>query len=321
MLVKTVPVHELLDEEAADLQLRLVASQAGLDRVIDSPRIQKPGLALTGYTDFVQPGRVQIFGTTEITYLEKQTPEARVLACTRFCAVGVPAILCTKGIRAPDALAEACVASGTALLVSPQTTDVFIARVEGWLEERLAPQTAMHGVLIEIYGLGVLVLGKSGIGKSELALDLVQRGHPLIADDLVTIRRRGAETLVGSSNGISRHHIEIRGLGILNVKDLFGISAVREKKRIDMVAELVEWRSDEEYDRLGLDDRRFTILDVELPLITVPVRPGRNMSVIVEVAARNQLLKSLGTHSARDFQEKLLQQLARGRRTRPDDVE
>ena len=321
MIVKTVPVQELLDEDAGDLQLRLVAGKAGLDRLIDSPRIQKPGLALTGYTDFVQPGRVQIFGTTEITYLEKQTPEDRELACARFCAVGVPAILCTKGIRAPDALAEACVASGTALLVSPQTTDVFIARVEGWLEERLAPQTAMHGVLIEIYGLGVLVLGKSGIGKSELALDLVQRGHPLIADDLVTIRRRGAETLVGSSNGISRHHIEIRGLGILNVKDLFGISAVREKKRIDMVAELVEWRSDEEYDRLGLDDRRFTILDVELPLITVPVRPGRNMSVIVEVAARNQLLKSLGTHSARDFQEKLLQQLARGRRTRPDDVE
>jgi HPr kinase/phosphorylase len=240
-------------------------------------------------------------------------PEARVRACVGFCAVDVSVIVCTKGMAVNQALVDACEASGTPLCSSLQTTDVFISRIEHWLEDRLAPQTTMHGVLLECYGLGVLLLGKSGIGKSELALDLVQRGHPLVADDIVTIRRRGIETLYGQGSGLTKHLLEIRGLGILNVKDLFGVSAVREKKRIDLIAELVEWRADEEYDRLGLDERFFTILDVEVPLITVPVRPGRDMGVIVEAAARNQLLKSMGSNSANDLQERLARELARGR--------
>jgi HPr kinase/phosphorylase len=321
-MTRQVKVKELLDsEEAAALQLRLIAGKRGVERLVTKDRIQKPGLAFTGYTDFVQKDRVQVLGATELTYLDRLTDDARQEAVRAFSTCDVSVVVCTKGLAVSPMLVAACDATGTALLATPQMTDVFIARIEAWLEDRLAPQTTMHGVLLEIYGIGCLMMGKSGIGKSELALDLVQRGHPLIADDVVAIRRRGAETLYGQGHALMRHHIEIRGLGILNIKDMFGVSAVRERKRLDMVAELVEWRPDEEYDRLGLDDRRFTILDVELPLITVPVRPGRNMGVIIEVAARNQLLKAMGKHSALEFQERLAMELARGRAPTIEDVE
>jgi HPr kinase/phosphorylase len=317
--MKSVKVADILEHSGVELQLELLAGQGGVNRTIGVPRIQKPGLALTGYVDFVQKGRVQILGSTELTYLEKLDPELRAQNCAGFCAVGVAVIICTKGMAVNADLVAACEASGTTLLTTPQTTDVFISRIEAFLEDRLAPQTTMHGVLLDTYGLGVMILGKSGIGKSELALDMVQRGHPLVADDIVTIRRRGAETLYGQGSGLTKHLLEIRGLGILNVKDLFGVSAVREKKRIDLIAELVEWRADEEYDRLGLDERFFTILDVEVPLITVPVRPGRDMGVIVEAAARNQLLKAMGRNSALDLHERLVKELARGRLK--DDIE
>ncbi len=310
--MKSVKVAEIVESAASELQLDVLAGRAGFSRTVNVTRIQKPGLALTGYVDFVQEHRVQILGSTELTYLERLSDSAKQAACDGFCAVHVAMIICTKGMSVAPALINACERTGTPLLSTPQTTDVFISRVEGWLEDRLAPQTTMHGVLVEVYGLGVLMLGKSGIGKSELALDLVQRGHPLVADDVVTIRRRGVETLYGQGSGLTKHLLEIRGLGILNVKDLFGVSAVREKKRIDLISELVEWRADEEYDRLGVDERFFTILDVEVPLITIPVRPGRNMGVIVEAAARNQLLKSMGRHSALDLQERLARELARG---------
>jgi HPr kinase/phosphorylase len=318
--MRQLPVSELLSSEAADLQLRVVAGEGGLSRIVNNYRIQKPGLALTGYTDFVQRARVQLLGSTELTYLETLQPEQRASSCRTFTKCDVPVVICTKGMRIPEALQHAAAAENLPLLSTPQSTDVFIARIEAWLEDRLAPQTTMHGVLLEVHGVGVMLLGKSGIGKSELALDLVQRGHRLVADDIVTIRRRGADVLYGSGTALTKHHLEVRGLGILNISDLFGVSAVRERKRIELVAELVEWREDEEYDRLGLDDRFFTILDVELPLITVPVRAGRNMGVIIEVAARNQLLRARGKNSALDLHERLQRELARGR-ARTDDVE
>lgn len=317
--MRHLKVQELLGEEASDLQLRHVGG-IDLTRVITSHRIQKPGLALTGYTDFVQAGRVQILGSTELSYLERLTEATRSSSCETFCKCDVPVIVCTKGMRVPDALVAGANRANAPLFTTPQNTDVFIARVEGWLEDRLAPQTTMHGVLLEVYGVGVLLLGKSGIGKSELALDLVQRGHRLVADDMVTIRRRGAESLLGAGTALTKHNLEVRGLGILNISDLFGVSAVRDRKRIELVAELVDWREDEEYDRLGLDDRSFTILDVDVPLITVPVRAGRNMGVILEVAARNQLLKARGRSSAQELHERLQRELARGR-ARSHDVE
>lgn len=318
--MRQIKVSQLLVDDAADLQLRPLAGAQGLGRAITLSKIQKPGLALTGWTEFVQQGRVQILGSTELTYLETLPQEQRVSSSVGFCACDFPVVICTKGMRVPEELVKAAQDTQTPLLTTPQGTDVFIARMETWLDDRLAPQTTMHGVLLEVHGIGVMLLGKSGIGKSELALDLVQRGHPLVADDIVSIRRRGAETLYGFGSALTKHHLEIRGLGIINISDLFGVSAVRERKRIDLVTELVEWREDEEYDRLGLDNRVFTILDVELPLITVPVRAGRNMGVIIEVAARNQLLKARGKNSAMELHERLQRELARGR-AKTDDVE
>jgi HPr kinase/phosphorylase len=227
--MKSVKVAEIVESTASELQLEVLAGRPGFSRSVNTARIQKPGLALTGYVDFLQKNRAQILGSTELTYLDRLDEEARKRACDGFLAVEMAMIVCTKGMAVAGALVEACERTGTPLLTSLQTTDVFIARIESWLEDRLAPQTTMHGVLVEVYGLGVQLLGKSGIGKSELALDLVQRGHPLIADDIVTIRRRGAETLYGQGSGLTKHLLEIRGLGILNVKDLFGVSAVREK--------------------------------------------------------------------------------------------
>ncbi len=319
--LRKIVVSELLKPEAADLQLRVLAGEAGLDRIITHERIQKPGLALAGFTEFVHDSRVQIFGSTELGYLGTLDHEGRQYACDLFCESRVAMVVCTKGMDIPEQLRLACDKSDTPLMTTPQRTSVFISRIEAWLADRLAPTTTMHGVLLDVHGAGVLLLGKSGIGKSECALDLVQRGHRLVADDLVRLKRRGKETTYGEGAGKLRHHMEIRGLGILNIRDLFGVAAVRDKKRLDLVVELVVWDEDEEYDRLGIEERRFPILDVEHPLLTVPVRPGRNMAAIVEVAARNQLLKSMGVHSAEAFVESLGRELAPGRRDATDDVD
>jgi HPr kinase/phosphorylase len=318
---RRMAVKGLLEDEASDLQLRLRAGEAGLERMLMHPRIQKAGLALTGFVDFVHNDRAQILGSTELAYLETLSAEQRVRAARAYADCQPACLICTKGMEVPAELIAACEATGTPLFTTPQVTSVFIQRAQAWLEERLAPQTTMHGVLIDVFGVGVLLLGTSGIGKSECALDLVQRSHRLVTDDVVHMKRRGEETVYGTGHTIMKHHIEIRGLGILNVKDMFGVAAVRDKKRVDLVVELVAWSEDEEYDRLGLDERRFPILDVELPLLTVPVRPGRNMGAIIEVAARNQLLRAMGIHSAEELQSKLSSELARGRRTTADDVD
>ncbi len=318
---RSIKVQELLSKDAADLQLRVIAGETGLEKLVNSARIQKPGLALTGFTEFMHHDRVQILGSTELGFLERMAPQKREESCRTFCASGIAVLISTKGMKIPDALIDQCAQSGTALLTTPQLTSVFISRVENWLEDKLAPNTVMHGVLIESYGVGVLMLGKSGIGKSECALELIERGHRLVADDIVRIKKKGAETVYGTGDNMFQHHTEIRGLGILNIKDLFGISAVRDRKRIDLVVELVAWSEHEEYDRLGLEERRFPILDVELPLLTVPVRPGRNMGTIVEIAARNHVLKSMGVNTANQIQETLSKELAPGRRNHTDDVE
>jgi HPr kinase/phosphorylase len=198
-------------------------------------------------------------------------------------------------------------------------SSIFIDRITKYLEDQLSPTTSVHGVLMDVLGVGILILGKSGIGKSEAALDLVMRGHRLVADDIVDIRKRPFDVIFGSGSEIIKHHMEIRGLGIINVKDLFGISAVRDAKKIELVIELVEWREEEEYDRLGTEELFYRVLDVDLPQLRVPVRPGRNMTSIIEVAARNQLLKVQGHHSAKVFQERLNRALSEGRR-RPDFI-
>jgi HPr kinase/phosphorylase len=296
-----ITVGELL--ERAELEVTAVAGQPGLARIVTVPRIQKPGLALTGWHEQLHSHRVLVLGGTEIEYLVDHPP-ARELGIATLLASDPACIVVCRGMTPPGELVAAAEQRGVPVLVSQLATADFISAVTAWMSDRLAPSTDMHGVLMDVLGIGVLLLGKSGIGKSETALDLVVRGHRLVADDVIKIRRQGAH-VVGRGAGIIGHHMEIRGLGIINIKDLFGISAVRDTKKIELVVELREWNENEEYDRLGFDDRFDRILDVSVPAVQLPVRPGRNLATLIEVAARNQLLKLQGTHSARAFRDQL----------------
>jgi HPr kinase/phosphorylase len=296
-----ITVGELL--ERPELEVTAVAGQIGLERIVTVPRIQKPGLALTGWPEQLHDKRVLVLGATECEYLRDHEPARRVGIPTLLASDPACIVVC-RGLAPPTELAAAAQARGVTVLVSTLPTADFITAVTGWMSDRLAPTTDLHGVLMDVLGIGVLLLGKSGIGKSETALDLVVRGHRLVADDVIKVRRQGGY-LIGRGAGIIGHHMEIRGLGIINVKDLFGISAVRDTKKIELVVELREWSADEEYDRLGFDDRFDRILDVAVAAVQLPVRPGRNLATLIEVAARNQLLKIQGTHSARAFRDQL----------------
>ncbi len=306
-------IDQLVTEPQVDLGLSVRTGRGGLDRAIMVPRIQKPGLALTGYKEQLHDDRLLVLGGTEIDYLADAGAEARAVAVETLMAASPACLVVTRGLEPPEELSRACEKAQVPLLVSRLVSSEFINRVTDYLTDQLSPSTSVHGVLLDVLGIGVLLLGKSGIGKSETALDLLARGHRLVADDIVDIRQKGPSFVFGSGSGIIRHHMEIRGLGIINIKDLFGISAVRDAKKIELVIELVEWNSDEEYDRLGLDDLFYEVLDVRIPMLKLPVRPGRNIATIIEVAARNQLLKFQGHNSARAFQEQLNKAIAEAR--------
>jgi HPr kinase/phosphorylase len=294
-------IAELLGR--AELSVTAVAGQAGLTRTTTVPRIQKPGLALTGWPEQLHDGRVLVIGGTEIDYL-RENDAARTLGIATLLASDPACIVVCRGQHPPQELIDAAEKAVVPVLVSTLATADFIAHVTSWMADRLAPSTQLHGVLMDVLGIGVLVVGKSGIGKSETALDLVMRGHRLVADDVILVRRHGQQ-LSGRGAGILGHHMEIRGLGIINIKDLFGIAAVREGKVIELVVELHEWDANVEYDRLGFDDEVEHLLEVAVPKLKLPVRPGRNIATLIEVAARNQLLKAQGIHSARAFRDHL----------------
>jgi HPr kinase/phosphorylase len=308
-----VTIDQLVADVAARLELTIRSGSDGLDRAVTVPRVQKPGLALTGYTEQLHDNRLQVLGGTEIDYLASISADRRKLGIDTVMAASPAALVVTRGLEPPAELVEACAADRVPLLVTSLVSAEFIARVTSHLEGLLSPSTSVHGVLLDVLGVGILLLGKSGVGKSEAALDLVERGHRLVADDIVNIRQQARNMVYGSGSGIIRHHMEIRGLGIINIKDLFGISAVRDTKKIELVIELAEWDENEEYDRLGIDDHRFQVLDAEIPKLRIPVRHGRNIASIIEVAARNQLLKFQGHHSAREFQERLNRAIAEAR--------
>jgi HPr kinase/phosphorylase len=296
-----ITVSELL--ERADLGVTAIAGKDGLSRTVTAPRIQKPGLALTGWPEQLHDGRVLVLGETEIEYLT-DSPTARTVGLATMFASEPACVVVCRGLVPPAELREAAEVRGVPLLNSTLVTADFIATVTAWMSDRLAPSQEIHGVLVDVLEIGCLLLGKSGIGKSETALDLVQRGHRLVADDVIHLQRKGGH-VVGRGAGLLGHHMEIRGLGIINIKDLFGIAAVREAKKVELVVELREWNPHEEYDRLGFDDRTDDLLGVAVPSVRVPVKPGRNLATLVEVAARNQLLKIQGTHSARAFRDQL----------------
>jgi HPr kinase/phosphorylase len=311
-----IQVAALAEDKDYRLELELITGARGLTREIAVPRIQKPGLALSGYLDQVKPDRVQILGQTELAYLETM-PEAVAKERARaLLARGICCAVVTTGRTPPAYLVSLAAELDIPLFVTRLLSSVFISRVSAFLQAALAERTSIHGVLLDVNGVGILILGKSGIGKSECALDLVIRGHRLVADDIVEIART-EDTLVGRASPMIKHLMEVRGLGIINIKDLFGIASVREVKRVELVAELCEWNPEEEYDRLGIDDPTYEILGIEVPYHLLPVRPGRNMTSIIEIAARNHLLKIQGHHSAREFQRRLSEELAQARPLRP----
>lgn len=305
----SLSIQEILDDNEYGLGLKLFAGQRGTGNRIFSPRIQKPGLALSGYTEHLHPERIQVLGNTEISYLSQIDAHLAAENIRTLSGFPISCFIITKGLYPPQFLLDMAENADIPVLGTHLQSSTFISLITKFLEERLLPATHLHGVLVDVLGVGILLTGKSGIGKSECALDLVIRGHRLVADDMVFIKKKVPAALVGQAEEAIQHLMEIRGLGIINVKDLYGVSSIREKKIIDMVLELVEWDPTQEYDRLGLDDRRETILGVDIPHICIPVRPGRNLGSIIEVAARNFLLKGMGYHSARDFQERLMSRI------------
>jgi HPr kinase/phosphorylase len=302
----SLSIEDLLNDEEYGLDLRLIAGEHGLSHRVSSSRIQKPGLALTGYTEHLHPDRIQVLGNTEISYLYQLPEQLATSFISKLCAFPISCFIVTKGLDPPGFLKTETEVAGIPLLVTQHQSSTFISLITKFLEERLLPTTHIHGVLLDVLGVGVLLLGKSGIGKSECALDLVIRGHRLVADDIIYVKKKMPASLTGQAGEMIQYHMEIRGLGIINIKDLFGVSSIREKKIIDLVIELAEWDPTQEYDRLGIDDQVHTILGVDLPHLRIPVRQGRNLTSIIEVAARNFLLKGMGYHSAKDFHEKLL---------------
>ncbi len=294
-----------------DLEMRLVTGESGFGRAIYWGRIQRPGLALAGFIPYIKPGRIQILGESELNYLDTMPAEVRRERIEAICALPVAAFVITKGQKPPEDIVRECRRRAIPLLVSDRTTSVVIQSITRVLEDELAPSTTLHGVLVDVYGMGVLLLGESGIGKSECALDLVHRGHRLVADDAVEIRRYPSGALVGRAAEMIRYHMELRGIGIINIKHLFGVSAVRASKSVELVIELQRWDPAKKYDRLGLDGETYTILERERPLLRLPVASGRNLALLIEIAARNELLKTQGYDAAKEFARRVDEEIAK----------
>lgn len=288
------------------LQLELVGSAEGLAREIHSGEISSPGLVLAGFVERFMPQRLQVLGETEISYLVSLDPADRRAKLERFFSFALPGLFVTKGQEVPPDLAEFAARAGVPVMRSALKTNDFYRRMRPWLDDEFAPTTSLHGSLADVYGVGLLFVGKSGIGKSECVLDLVERGHRLVADDLVIAWRRGTDVLMAKGHELQRHYMEIRGVGLLDVPAVFGIRAVRVQKRIEVVVQLEEWHQDAVVERTGLDMDSTTILDVTLPMVRVPLNPGKNITVIAEVIAMNHLLQYSGIHAAQRFNERLI---------------
>jgi len=309
----TLLVADLLGEKEADLQLTLLGGSKGLRREISVSEINRPGLALTGYVDYFPAERVQIMGLGEHTYLSTFTPAKRKEALHKVFSYSkkLPCVVLTRGIKPHREVIEVANALKIPLLRSGLVTAHLIGELTVYMEEKLAPTTTIHGVLMNVYGLGVLLVGDSGIGKSECALELLKRGHMLVADDVVEVKQRLGGVLYGTGAELIRHHMELRGVGIIDVQKIFGVGSVLDRTRIELVIRLEEWKQTVEYDRVGLSDRTTSILGVRVPEIVMPVRPGRNLAVLVEVATLNERLKFRGEFTAKEFNKKLISLMAK----------
>lgn len=272
--------------------------------LIRSDILNRPALQILGFFDYFYPGRLQVIGKVESTYLSNQTPDERRTCFDKFFEKPIPALILTRSIEPFPELMEMAKKHERTILRSKEVTSQFISALGDELKLKLSPRITRHGVLVDVYGEGVLLMGESGVGKSETAVELLKRGHRLVADDAVEIRHIGTR-LVGSAPEIIRHYIELRGIGVVDVQQLFGMSSVREEKNLDLVINLEPWNENVFYDRLGTNEEFTTILDMKIPAITIPVKPGRNLAIIVEVAAMNNRHKRMGYNAAREFAKQL----------------
>lgn len=287
------------------LQLELCAGATGLHRCIHRSDISRPGLEMAGYFNFYPADRIQLLGKTELSFFAMLEKEKRVVRMNKLCASTTPAVIVANGVDVPIELLEAAEKENIPVLKTDTPTTRFSGMLTNFLEGQLAPMTTMHGVLVDVYGVGVLITGKSGVGKSEIALELIKRGHRLVADDLVEIREVSKNVLIGTPPKLIEHMLEIRGVGIIDIMNLLGASAIRNNKRVLLNIDLEIWDPDKMYERLGLDEVKLKIMDSEITKLTIPVRPGRNLAVIIEVAAMDYRMKRLGVNAAKDFSDKL----------------
>ncbi|NUQ13588.1 MAG: HPr(Ser) kinase/phosphatase [Gemmatimonadaceae bacterium] len=301
-----VTVGKLIERLKGPLQLEQLGGTHGHEREIENPDVSSPGLALAGYVGRFTAQRVQVLGETEITYLSTLSEAERGRILAQFFSFPIPCLFITKGLEAVTPLLDLAAAARVPVLRSPLKTAEVYRRIKPVMEELFAPSSTMHGSLADVFGVGLLFTGASGIGKSECVLDLVERGHRLVADDLVICFRRGNDLLIGRGHELQRHFMEIRGVGLIDVRSIFGIRAVRQQKRIEVVVQLEEWSERAPVERTGLDPQITTILGVELPKITVYLNPGKNITVISEVIAMNHLLRYYGENPAEAFNQRLM---------------
>ena len=304
--VYKIPLSKIVEE----FHLEVIVKPEGFDDIqIVTPEVNRPGLALAGFYEIFEPDRIQLIGKAETHYLQSLEPSTRRVMLQKFVDAKPVAILYTTGLPVDNVVIERAKKKQVPVLRTQIKTSPIMASLIASLNMHLAPRITRHGVLVEVYGEGMLLLGDSGIGKSETAIELVKRGHRLIADDAVEIKRVSDKTLVGSAPEIIRHYIELRGIGIVDVRRIFGIGAVKNTERIDMVIQLENWIEGKMYDRMGMDEETINILGIEVPSITIPVRPGRNLAIILEIAAMNNRQKRMGYNTAEEFNKKLLQQM------------
>ncbi|MDH5590127.1 MAG: HPr(Ser) kinase/phosphatase [Gemmatimonadota bacterium] len=307
---RSITIRHILEAKRETLALELANPGVSLDREANDPDVSSPGLALAGYTARVPPGRMWVFGETEVTYLGTLDQAEARERLARLFSFDPPAVFVTKSQKIPADFMELASAHGIPVLLSGRSTKDVYRRIKPFLEEAMAPFTNLHGSLADVYGVGLLFQGESGIGKSECVLDLVERGHRLVADDLVLATRQGNDILIGRGHELQRHHMEIRGVGIIDIPMLFGVRAIRQQKRIEVVVQLELWDQDRSYSRTGLELDEAEILGVRIPRVTIPLNPGKNITVVSEVIAMNHLLTYAGINSAEAFDKGLKERMA-----------
>ncbi|MSR22545.1 MAG: HPr(Ser) kinase/phosphatase [Gemmatimonadetes bacterium] len=317
----SLSIQDLIEARGESLSLELLTPEVSLKRDFSDSDVANSGLALAGFVDRFPAGRMQVFGETEMQYLSTLPPDVQAERLIGFFSRDIPAAFVTKGLDVPPVLIETASSQGVPLFRSALSTKDFFRRLKPYLEVVLAPSTTVHGSLADVYGVGLLFMGKSGIGKSECVLDLIERGHRLVADDVVMVSRRGNDVLIGRGHDLQRHHMEIRGIGIIDVRALFGIRAIRQQKRIEVVVQLEEWDDKRAYDRTGLDVGEMEILGVATTIVSIPLNPGKNVTVLSEVIAMNHLLKYAGVDSAAEFDRRLRTEMAQVEEYLEEDYE